>query len=136
MIGISILKNFHELSASKNNISERVPTVQVAEGSLQQLGEAWSPGLSWGSLTTLEVRSLLVLQFQLHQLQDQGLLPHCPLSWRPTQRKGPQVRNGETKLEDGVWGEEGEGGAQLSALGLGGEMARNLSGFIYEEKAG
>lgn len=38
-----------------------VPTVQVGEGGLQQLGEAGSPRLSRGSLLALEVRGLLVL---------------------------------------------------------------------------
>lgn len=96
----------------------RVPTVQVGEGGLQQLGEAGSPRLSRGSLLGLEVWGLLVLQLQLRQLQHQGLLPHCPLGRRSTLRERPQVGYGETKPEDGVGGEKGEGGAQLAALGL------------------
>ncbi len=63
-----------------------VPTMQVGEGGLQQLGEARSPRLSRGSLLTLEVRGLLVLQLQLGQLQHQGLLPHRPLGRGSTLR--------------------------------------------------
>lgn len=105
----------------------RVPTVQVGEGGLQQLGKTRRPRLSWGSLLALEVRGLLVLQLQLTQLKHQGLLPHCPLGRRSTLREGPQVRYGETKPQDGVRGEEGEGGAQLAALGLGRES--EMDGF-------
>lgn len=100
--------------------------MQVSEGGLQQLSEAGSPRLSWSGLAALEVRGLLVLQFQLHQLQHQGLLPHRPLRRRSALGEGPQVGYGETKPEDGVWGEEGEGGAQLGALGLRGNKERNV----------
>lgn len=92
--------------------------MQVGEGGLQQLGEAGSPRLTRGSLLALEIRGLLVLQLQILQFQHQGLLPHCPLGRRSTLREGPQVGDGETKPEDGVGGDEGEGGAQLAALGL------------------
>lgn len=92
--------------------------MQVSEGGLQQLCEAGGPRLPHRRLLTLEVRGLLVLQLQLRQLQHESLLPHCPLGRRATLREGPQVGYGETKPEDGVWGEEGEGGVQLAALGL------------------
>ncbi len=105
--------------------------MQVDEGGLQQLGEAGSPWLSLGRLLSLEVWGLLVLQLQLRQLQHQGLLPHGPLGRRSTLREGPQVGYGEAKPEDGVGGEEGEGGAQLTALGLRGETGRYLV-FIYQ----
>lgn len=85
--------------------------MQVCEGGLQQLGEAGSPRLSWGSLLTLEVRGLLVLQLQLRQLQYQGLLPHCPLGRRSTLRERPQVGYGEAKDKNSVGGQEGERGA-------------------------
>lgn len=83
-------------------MQECVPTVQVSEGGLQQLGKAGSPWLSRGGLFTLEVWGLLVLQLQLCQLQHQHLLPHCPLSRRSALGEGPQVRYGESKPEDGV----------------------------------
>lgn len=92
--------------------------MQVSEGGLQQLGEAGSPGLPRGRLLALEVRGLLVLQLQLHQLQHQGLVPHRPLGGRPALGERPQVRDGEAEAEDGVGREEGEGGVQLAALGL------------------
>lgn len=98
-----------------------VPTVQVGEGGLQQLGEAGGPRLSGCSLLTLQVWGLLVFQLKLCHLQHQGLLPHRPLGRRPTLWEGPQVRYGETKSEDGVRRQEGEGGAELSAVSLRGK---------------
>lgn len=95
-----------------------VPTMQVCEGGLQQLGEAGSPRLSRGGVLALEVWRLLVLQLQLCQLQHQGLAPHCPLGRRSTLWERPQVRYGEAKDKDSMGGEEGERGAQLHALGL------------------
>lgn len=120
---------FSDYPVSTNNHCTEfmcVPTVQVSEGGLQQLGKAGSPRLSRGSLLALEVGGLLMLQLQLHQLQHQGLLPHRPLGRRPALRERPQVGYGEAKLEDGVGGEEGEGGAQLTALGLAGQKKRHF----------
>lgn len=99
----------------------RVPTMQVREGGLQQLGEARSPRLSRGSLLALEVRGLLVLQLQLRQLQHQGLRPHRPLSWWSALGGRSQVWYGEAEDKDGVGGEKGEGGAKLNVLDLRGE---------------
>lgn len=45
-----------------------VPTMQVCEGGLQQLGELGSPWLSRGSVLALEVWRLLVPQLQVCQL--------------------------------------------------------------------
>lgn len=98
-----------------------VPTVQVGEGGLQQLGEAGGPRLSRCSLLTLQVWGLLVLQLKLCHLQHQGFLPHRPLSWRPTLWEGLQIRYGETKSEDGVRRQEGEGGVELGAVSLRGQ---------------
>lgn len=106
--------------------------MQVSEGGLQQLGEAGSPWLSWGGLFPLEVWGLLVLQLQLCQLQNQRLLPHCPLCRRSALGKGPQVGYGESKPEDGVRREESEGGVELCALGLRGKKVKNLLVFIHK----
>lgn len=46
-----------------------IPTVQVCEGSLQQLGEAGRARVLNACLLFLEVRGLLVLQLQLRQFQ-------------------------------------------------------------------
>lgn len=89
--------------------------MHICESGLQQLGET---GLPWCRLLALEIRRLLVLQFQLRQFQHQGLLPHCPLRRRPAQRERSQVWDGEPKSEHSVWGHESEGGAELDTLGL------------------
>lgn len=95
--------------------------MQVSERGLQELCEARNQGLPWGSLVALEVRGLLVLQLQLHQLQHQSLLPHCSLARWSADVKRPQVCYGEAKPEDGVRGEEGEGRGELKTLSLKGK---------------
>lgn len=95
--------------------STKVPTVQVCKGGLQQLGEAGSPWLSCVTLLTLEVRGLLVLQFQFCKLHYQRLLTHCLLVGWATHRVGSQVRDGEAKDKSSVGREEGERGVYFSA---------------------
>lgn len=96
--------------------------MQVCKGGLQQLGEAGSPWLSCVILLTLEVRGLLVLQFQFCKLHYQRLLPHCLLVGWATHREGSQVRDGEAKDKSSVGRKEGERGVYFSALCLGKNM--------------
>lgn len=98
--------------------------MQVCKGGLQQLGEAGSPRLSCGILLTLEVRGLLVLNFQFCKLHNQRLRPHCLLVGWATFREGSQVRYGEAKDKSSVGREEDEGGVYFSALCLGREMKK------------
>lgn len=93
-----------------------IPTVQVREGSLQQLGEAGGTRVPRACLLLLEVWGLLVLQLQLRQLQHQRLRPHCFLARRSALRNGAQVGYGEAKDQDSVGGQEGEGGAKFRTL--------------------
>lgn len=120
--------------------STKVPTVQVCKGGLQQLGEAGSPWLSCVILLTLEVRGLLVLQFQFCKLHNQRLLPHCLLVGWATLREGSQVGDGETKDKSSVGREEGERGVYFSALCLGKKHVKHsfsiqemlVSSFTYK----
>lgn len=93
-----------------------IPTVQVREGSLQQLGEAEGTRVPPTCLFLLEVRGLLVLQLQLRQLQHQRLRPHCFLARRSALRNGPQVGYWEAEDQDSVGGQEGEGRAKFRTL--------------------
>lgn len=102
------------------------PTVQIGERCHQQLRQTGSPRLPRAGLLALEVRGLLVLQLQFHQLQHQGLLPDCPLGWWPSFGGRPQVWDGEPEPQCGVGGEQGEGGAEFSALRLKGQRARKI----------
>lgn len=92
------------------------PTMQVCEGSFQQLSEAWGTRICRACLLFLEVWGLLVLQLKVRQFQHQHLRPHCFLARRSAFRKGPQVRYGEAKDQDSMGGQEGEGGAKFCSL--------------------
>lgn len=100
--------------------------MQVCKGGLQQLVEARSPWLSCVIRLTLEIRGLLVLQFQFCKLHNQSLLSHRLLVGGATLREGSKVRYGEAKDKSSVGRKEGEGGVYFSALCLEKKM-KNLS---------
>lgn len=93
--------------------------MQVCKKGLQQLVEARSPWLSSVIRHTLEIRSLLVLQFQFCKLHNQSLLSHRLLVGGATLREGSKVRYGEAKDQSSMGRKKSEGGAYFSALCLG-----------------